>query len=72
MITRWNIAKNKCKILRKLENLREYEECEESSHFLYPSQFLVLLISNFFPGFWKELKVHIVSMDDCKVEYSLK
>ena len=34
--------------------------------------FLVFLRSNFFPDFLKELEVHIVSMDDYKVEYDPK
>ena len=34
--------------------------------------FLVFLKSNVFPGFIKELEVHIVSMDDNNVEYGTK
>ena len=34
--------------------------------------FLVFVRSNFFPNFLKKLEVHIVSMDDDKVEYGPK
>ena len=59
MITRWNIAKNKFKILEKKLEILEHTKN-------------VRFISNFFPGFLKELEVRIVSTDDNKLEYGLK
>ena len=66
-------GKNNFKKFKKIVNLSGYEECEESQHSLYPLLFfLVFLKSNFFPDFLKEFEVHIVSMDDDKIEYNQK
>ena len=69
MITRWNIAQNNFK---KFKNLKICEGTKNvrNPHILHTLNiFLVFLRSNFFPGFLKELEVHIVSMEDYKVKY---
>ena len=67
------MTEKKFQKIYKLEIFASYEECEESSLSSYHSHyFLVILKSNLFLGFLNELEVHIVSMDDDKVEYGPK